>query len=183
MSPSRDYRIITILCAQFTIMKQLSLTTTIDIFETAEEMSTKEQELIKAAEEACKKAYAPYSEFNVGAAVLLENGELITGSNQENAAYPSGLCAERTAIFYANAQYPETPVVSIAIIAMNKHGIIKNPVAPCGACRQVLLETELRFKKAYDIILVGQSSIQKVKSSKDLLPLSFVGEGLLKSGE
>jgi cytidine deaminase len=162
-------------------MKQIELTTSIEVFESKEELNQQEQKVIKLAEEACKKAYAPYSEFNVGAAVLLDNGKIITGSNQENAAYPSGICAERTAIFYANAQYPDTPVVSMAIIAMNKNGIIKNPVAPCGACRQVLLETELRFKKAYDIILVGQSSIQKVKSSKDLLPLSFVGEGLLKS--
>ncbi|WP_430814757.1 cytidine deaminase [Carboxylicivirga sp. RSCT41] len=161
-------------------MKQINLTTSIEIFESKEELSRQEQELVKHAEEACRKAYAPYSEFNVGAAVLLENGKIITGSNQENAAYPSGLCAERTAIFYANAQYPDTPVVSMAIIAINKNGILENPVAPCGACRQVLLETELRFKKAYDILLVGQSSIQKIKSSKDLLPLSFIGEGLLK---
>ncbi len=162
-------------------MKQLNLTTQIEIFESKEELTKKEQTLITAAEEACHKAYAPYSEFNVGAAVLLENGEIITGSNQENAAYPSGLCAERTAIFYANAQYPDSSVVAMAIIAKNKDGVLENPVAPCGACRQVLLETELRFKKAYAILLVGQSSIQKIKSSKDLLPLSFVGEGLLKS--
>ncbi|MCG8581543.1 MAG: cytidine deaminase [Bacteroidales bacterium] len=163
-------------------MKQINLTTSIEIFDSKEELNKEEQELIKLAKEACSKAYAPYSEFNVGAAVLLENGKIITGSNQENAAYPSGLCAERTAIFYANAQHPDTPVVSMAIIAMNKNGVLENPVAPCGACRQVLLETELRFKKAYDILLVGQSSIQKIKSSKDLLPLSFIGEGLLKSG-
>ncbi len=162
-------------------MKRIDLTTSIDVFDSRSELNKQEQTLIKAAEEACQKAYAPYSEFQVGAAVLLENGEIITGSNQENAAYPSGLCAERTAMFYANANYPDIPVSSIAIIAKNKKGIIANPVAPCGACRQVLLETELRFKKPYDILLVGQSSIQKIKSSKDLLPLSFVGEGLLKS--
>ncbi|WP_342344002.1 cytidine deaminase [Carboxylicivirga mesophila] len=163
------------------VMKHLNLTTQIEIFDSLDEINSTEQALVNAAKEACLKAYAPYSEFNVGAAVLLENGQIITGSNQENAAYPSGLCAERTAIFYANAQYPDTPVTSIAIIAMNKNGILENPVAPCGACRQVLLETELRYKKAYDILLVGQSSIQKIKSSKDLLPLSFVGEGLIKS--
>ncbi len=162
-------------------MKQISLTTAIEVYDSRDELTAIEQTLIDAAEKACHKAYAPYSEFNVGAAVLLENGEIITGSNQENAAYPSGLCAERTAIFYANAQYPDSPVQSIAIIAKNKNGVLENPVAPCGACRQVLLETELRFKKPYDILLVGQSSIQKIKSSKDLLPLSFVGEGLLKS--
>ncbi len=159
-------------------MKRIDLTTSIDVFESAHELNPKEQELIQKAEEACNKAYAPYSEFNVGAAVLLENGEIITGSNQENAAYPSGLCAERTAMFYANANYPDIPVTAIAIIAKNKNGILNNPVAPCGACRQVLLETELRFNKPYDILLVGQSSIHKIKSSKDLLPLSFVGEGL-----
>ncbi|MCU4156098.1 cytidine deaminase [Carboxylicivirga sp. A043] len=164
-------------------MKKLNLTTSIDVFESSEELSQQEQILLQKAEEACNKAYAPYSEFYVGAAVLLENGEIITGSNQENAAYPSGLCAERTAIFYANAQYPDSPVVSIAIIARNKNGVLDNPVAPCGACRQVMLETELRFKKAYDILLVGHSSIQKIKSSKDLLPLSFVGEGLIKKAD
>ncbi|MBK3517050.1 cytidine deaminase [Carboxylicivirga marina] len=162
-------------------MKQLNLTTQIEVYENSKELSQPEQLLIDSAKEVCLKAYAPYSEFKVGAAVLLKNGKIITGSNQENAAYPSGLCAERTAMFYANTQYPETPVVSMAIIAMNKNGILENPVAPCGACRQVLLETELRFKQAYNILLVGKSSIQKVKSSKDLLPLSFVGEGLLKS--
>ncbi|WP_439182617.1 cytidine deaminase [Carboxylicivirga taeanensis] len=161
-------------------MKQLNLTTSIEAFDTKDELTAQEQILIDAAEKACHKAYAPYSEFSVGAAVLLENGEIITGSNQENAAYPSGLCAERTAMFYANAQFPDTPVSSIAIIAMNQDGIIDKPVAPCGACRQVLLETELRFEQPYDIILVGASAIHKIKSSKDLLPLSFVGEGLKK---
>ena len=162
-------------------MKELNLTTSIEVFDSIDELNEQEQALINAAHKACKNAYAPYSEFNVGAAILLENGEIITGNNQENAAYPSGLCAERTAMFYANAQFPESPVVSIAIIAMNKNGILENPVAPCGACRQVLLETELRFNKPFDILLVGQSSINKIKSSKDLLPLSFVGDGLLKS--
>lgn len=161
-------------------MKRINLTTSIEIFDSKVELTKQEQTIIDAAKEACQTAYAPYSEFNVGAAILLENGEIIAGSNQENAAYPSGLCAERTAMFYANAKYPDTAVVSIAIMAMNKHGILPNPVAPCGACRQVLLETELRFKKPFDILLVGQSSIQKIKSSKDLLPLSFVGEGLIK---
>jgi len=162
-------------------MKQLNLTIPVEVFESINELNSSDQALVNAAKEACTKAYAPYSAFKVGAAVLLENGKTITGSNQENAAYPSGLCAERTAMFYANAQYPDTAVMAIAIIAMNANGIIENPVAPCGACRQVLLETELRFKKPYDILLVGQSGIQKIKSSKDLLPLSFVGEGLLKS--
>ncbi|TRX66045.1 cytidine deaminase [Carboxylicivirga sp. M1479] len=161
-------------------MKNTTISIQIEVYDKQSELTNNEQKLLTAASEACQKAYAPYSEFKVGAAALLDNGEIISGSNQENAAYPSGLCAERVTLFYANAQYPNTAVVSMAIIAMNKNGVIETPVAPCGACRQVMLQTELRFKKAYDILLVGNSSIQKIKSSKDLLPLSFIGEGLLK---
>lgn len=161
-------------------MKTISLTTEVEVYQDAEELSFFDQKLIQAAKDICTQAYAPYSEFNVGAAILLNNGEIITGNNQENAAYPSGLCAERVAMFYANAQYPNEGIKAIAIIAMNEDGIIENPVAPCGACRQVLLESEIRFKQNYEVILVGQSAINKLKSSKDLLPLSFSGEGIKK---
>jgi len=161
-------------------MNKLNLTTEITLFESIAELKPDEQELVRAANKICKKAYAPYSDFRVGAALRLKNGKIISGNNQENAAYPSGLCAERVAMFYANAQYPDVAVESIAIIAMNSEGVLPNPVAPCGACRQVLLETEIRTKQAFDILLVGANSISKINSSKDLLPLSFIGEGLKK---
>ncbi len=130
-------------------------------------------ELIKQAKDAAKNAYAPYSKFMVGACVLLENGKLITGSNQENSAYPSGLCAERVAIFYANSNYPDVAVKSIAICAINNNGILKTPVSPCGACRQVLLETELRFNKPIRIILIGKEKIIEINNIAQLLPLHF----------
>ena len=137
------------------------------------EFSAEEQELIKKCKEAVKYSYAPYSKFNVGAAVLLANGEIISGSNQENVAYPSGLCAERVAIFYANSKFPDIPVKSIAITAFTRNKYIENPVPPCGACRQVIIETETRFKTAIKIILVSRNKITVIEDAKILLPLNF----------
>ncbi len=137
------------------------------------EMSNQDSELIKMAKNAAKNAYAPYSEFKVGACVLLENGKLITGNNQENSAYPSGLCAERVAIFYANSVFPDIAVKAIAICAINKNGLLKNPVSPCGACRQVMLETELRFNKPIRTILIGKEKIIAIDNISQLLPLHF----------
>jgi len=114
----------------------------------------------------------------VGAAVLLENGEIITGNNQENAAYPSGLCAERTAMFYANANYPDVAVTTLAVAAQNAGGFLKDPIAPCGSCRQVLLETEQRYGKKLRVLLYGASEIAILETVKDLLPLSFGVETL-----
>jgi len=128
--------------------------------------------LLKKAREAAENAYAPYSEFFVGAAVLLENGEIITGNNQENAAYPSGLCAERVALFYASANFPETAVKKIAITALSKDGRIVKQVTPCGACRQVLLEVESKFKKSVEIILDGEK-ILIFDGVENLLPFGF----------
>ncbi len=140
-----------------------------------------EQELTasecKLMEEACRttyRSYAPYSHFSVGAVVELEDGTLITGSNQENAAYPSGLCAERTAVFYANSRYPEKAVRRICIAARDKDGqLCSRPIPPCGACRQVLLETEQRAGHPIKIMLCSTQSIYFISSVKDLLPLSF----------
>ncbi|HAZ03233.1 MAG TPA: cytidine deaminase, partial [Marinilabiliales bacterium] len=120
--------------------------TTVYEYDSAADLSSDLQKIIIESKEAALRAYAPYSNFNVGAAVLLSNGEVFSGNNQENAAYPSGLCAERVAIFYANSKYPNVPVLAIAICAFNKNGILKTPVPPCGSCRQVLLESEIRFK-------------------------------------
>jgi len=142
------------------------------------DLSAEDQKLIKNAIEAAKKAYAPYSLFSVGAAVLLENNEIVTGNNQENAAYPSGLCAERVALFYANANYPEQSVKSIAVVAMKNGELVKTMASPCGSCRQVILETETRFKQPIKIIMGSQSGYWIVKNAKELLPLSFTSDSL-----
>jgi cytidine deaminase len=130
-------------------------------------------ELVMEARKISDKAYSPYSGFSVGAAVRLANGKIITGNNQENAAYPSGLCAERTALFYANANFPEVPVEAIAISAHNARGIVKEPVKPCGSCRQVMLETEIRFTNKIKIILDGQKSVYIIDGVDSILPMSF----------
>lgn len=138
-----------------------------------QEASESIQPVVQSAIEASDYAYAPYSNFRVGAAVLLENGLIIKGNNQENAAYPSGLCAERVALFYANANYPDVPVKAIAITAFNVHGMISTPVAPCGSCRQVLLESETRYQQAIKIILIAKDTIVEFQSAADLLPNNF----------
>ncbi len=137
------------------------------------QLSDEYKKLVEAAKQAAKTAYSPYSKFKVGAAVLLDNNKIITGNNQENAAYPSGLCAERVATFYANAQYPDAIVKTIAIVAANSEGFLKYPAAPCGSCRQVLLETEERFKEPITIILYGEERILEIPNAKSLLPFFF----------
>lgn len=142
------------------------------------ELDKKHQELIQKAKEAAEKAYAPYSKFKVGAAVLLENNEIIQGNNQENAAYPSGLCAERVAIFYANSKYPNVPIKAIAITANTKNGFIKEPIPPCGSCLQVMLESEIRSEKSIEVILYGEEKITKAESIQQFLPVNFNKEML-----
>jgi cytidine deaminase len=137
------------------------------------ELTETQQKLVKKARGIALKAYAPYSGFSVGAAVLLENGEIITGNNQENAAYPSGICAERTAVFYANAQYPEVPIRAIAITASVKGNFISHPAYPCGSCRQVLLEARNKTGKPMEVILAGAEKIEIVGDARDLLPMPF----------
>lgn len=139
-----------------------------------EELNDKERELIVAAQNATKGSYSPYSNFSVGAAVRLSDDQIVTGNNQENASYPCGLCAERTALFYANAQNPTTPVCAIAIAAKNADGFLEKPITPCGACRQALLETENRFQTKIKVYLYGTESVYRVDSIADLLPLQFV---------
>ncbi|PLX01204.1 MAG: cytidine deaminase, partial [Marinilabiliales bacterium] len=142
-------------------------------YDNQKELDADDIKLIERAREAAKRAYAPYSKFSVGAALLLENGKIIEGNNQENAAYPSGLCAERVAMFYANSRYPETPIVAMAITAHSKGGFIKEPVPPCGSCRQVLMETENRFNSPIRVILAGSKKIAVLENVKSLLPLNF----------
>jgi cytidine deaminase len=137
------------------------------------DLNFEEKKWIDVAKEATKRSYSPYSKFSVGAAAVLANNEIVTGSNQENVAYPSGLCAERTAIFYANSRYPEHAVKAIAIAVSTCGDFTDKPVSPCGSCRQVLLETELRFEQPIRIYMYGKSAIYIVESVKDLLPLAF----------
>jgi cytidine deaminase len=147
------------------------------------ELSQQEQKLIGLSREMTAKAYAPYSEFFVGAAVLLENGEIISGSNQENGAYPSGLCAERVAVFAASAMFPGVSMKIIAVSATSSRLKMEEPVSPCGACRQVLLEYEILQRKPIKVLLSKENGkILIIEKVHDLLPLSFSGVELKKSG-
>ena len=144
-----------------------------------EELNQEEQNLVTLAKQACQTSYAPYSHFSVGAAVLLDNGETVSGSNQENAAYPSGTCAERCTIFYANARFPEAAVNAIAIAAIGTDGeFTPSPITPCGACRQVLIETEHRYKIPMKVLLYGKNEIFVIESCSQLLPFQFNSESL-----
>jgi len=145
----------------------------IEEFDSINDLSTDDKELIIKAKDIAKTAYAPFSKFFVGAALRLKNGKIVTGNNQENIAYPSGICAERTALFYAGAQYPEEAVLSMAIAVFKNNNFSEYPVTPCGSCRQVMLETENRFKKPMRVIMFGEKKIYIAHSIKDLLPLSF----------
>lgn len=152
-------------------MRTLNLKTRVAIYAVGE-LDPIYRQLYEAAFEASKNAYAPYSQFHVGAAVLLENEEILSGNNQENVAYPSGLCAERTALFCAGAHYPDVPVLVLAIAAM-KEGERVELVTPCGACRQVMLETEQRYNKPMKVLLCGKEEAYLIPSAADLLPLCF----------
>ena len=139
-----------------------------------EEMDKEDQELVDLAKEATAHSYANYSQFNVGAALRFEDGTTMIGANQENAAFPSGLCAERSAIFAAQSQKPELSITTLAIAAKNVNGFMAKPITPCGACRQVILEIEDRYQKPVRILLYGTDGVYAFKSVKDLLPFSFV---------
>ena len=156
------------------MVKQSKISTTVFEYDDITECSEIVQDLMKQAIIARKDAYAPYSQFQVGAAILLENGETVTGSNQENASYPSGLCAERTAIFYAGAKYPKQSIKTIAITAspIDKENI--NPVPPCGSCRQSIAEYEQKQNSPIAIYFMGKSGkVKMVESLLSLLPLAF----------
>ena len=154
-------------------MKKNQIITTVYEYNSVDELSKSEQELVQQAKEAALRSYSPYSEFKVGAAVLLENDEIIQGNNQENSAYPSGLCAERVAIFYANSKFPNVPVKAIAITSKTNGQFLNTPVPPCGSCRQVLLETEDRYQQKIKLILCGEKQIKIIESCKEMLPLYF----------
>ena len=137
------------------------------------ELNEVDRELVETAKRATKSSYAPYSGFRVGAAVRLRNGLIVVGSNQENAAYPSGLCAERTALFAAGAQFPNEPVVALAIAAKKGRSFTKQPTPPCGACRQVIAGVEDRFGQAIRVLLYGSEGVVVMEGGDALLPLRF----------
>ena len=158
-------------------MKEITLESEIRVC-SYEELDQADKRLIDEAKEATRRSYAPYSHFHVGAAARLANGSVITGNNQENAAYPSGICAERTTLFYANAQYPEEAVETLAIAARTEKDFLDSPIPPCGACRQVMLETEKRFNRPMRIMLYGKKEISVMEGVGTLLPLSFGAENM-----
>ena len=154
-------------------MRDLTITAIIKVYQ-YDELNEADRALMQTAMEATARSYSPYSHFSVGAAALLGNGTVVTGTNQENAAYPSGLCAERTTLFYANSQHSDQAVTTLAIAARNEHDeFLESPIPPCGACRQVMLETEKRFKQPMRVLLYGKKGIYELKNVGELLPLSF----------
>lgn len=154
-------------------MEDLILKSVIQVAQ-MEELTDSERTLVEQAIEATNRSYAPYSRFHVGAALELQNGQRFIGCNQENAAFPAGLCAERTALFAAGANYPDMPVTTLAIAARDEKGeLLSEPVTPCGTCRQVLIETETRFQHPVRILLHGQHHVYIVDGIQQLMPLSF----------
>ena len=156
-------------------MKEKEIISKVRIYD-YEELTDADRELIDKAKDATQTSYAPFSKFCVGAAARLSDGTIVTGSNQENAAFPSSLCAERTALFYANARYPEKSVEELAIAAYAHGTFLKSPIPPCGACRQVILGVEERYGRPIRILLFGEEGTNVVDSIKALLPLQFTGE-------
>ena len=155
-------------------MKEISITSSFTIYDNIKELSQDIQDLMNQAIEIRKKAYAPYSQFRVGAALLLDNGKVILGSNQENAAYPSGLCAERTAIFYAGSAYPEAKILKMAITAASDTNQTQAPIPPCGSCRQSIAEYEIKQDTPIEIYFMGEiGEVYKSASLKNLLPFMF----------
>ncbi|MGB8491981.1 MAG: cytidine deaminase [Bacteroidales bacterium] len=147
-------------------------------FESIGELTGEDQELISAAREAAKNAYAPYSKFRVGAALRLGSGQIVSGSNVENAAFPSGICAERTALAASVSNYPGDYPVTLAIAALTENGLTDDAVSPCGNCRQVIAEEEHRTGKPIKLILAGKKYIRIIESVSDLLPLQFTRDNL-----
>ena len=155
-------------------MKQIKITSSATIYSNLGELSTEDQILMNKAIKARGNAYAPYSKFHVGAALLLDNGEIVLGNNQENAAYPSGMCAERVAIWQAGALFPGVKIKKLAISASSKITKVDKPIGPCGACRQTLSEYEINQKEPFPIIFMGEvGEIIKTPSLLSLLPFSF----------
>jgi len=158
-------------------MKEFNLTAKMRSYQW-DELTDEQRAVVEIAKEQTQHSYCPYSGFHVGAGALLANGEIVRGANQENAAYPSGLCAERVALFAAGAQHPELPVKKLAIACYTDGHFTKEPGSPCGACRQVMVETEHRYGGKMEVLLYGDDEIFVFESAQDLLPLIFVSENL-----
>ena len=155
-------------------MKEITITTQFKVFDSVQELPNDIQDLMTQAIEVRKNAYAPYSKFRVGVAIFLDNGKTVQGSNQENAAYPSGLCAERVAIFYAGAVYPEAKILKMAITAASDSNQTTAPIPPCGSCRQSIAEYEIKQETPIEIYFMGEiGAIYKSESLKNLLPFMF----------
>jgi len=160
-------------------MKIIEITSRFTEYPEASALTAQEQELLQQAHTAAGMAYAPYSNFYVGAALMLDNGEICLGNNQENAAYPSGICAERVAIFAASATHPKARVTQMAVVAHAANRTLDHPISPCGACRQVLAEYEMKFKEPITLLLMGETgSVYKIEGIKNILPLTFTREDL-----
>lgn len=158
-------------------MKELVLQTKVTVC-SQDELPTALKNLVEIAKNKTQDAYCPYSHYHVGAAALLADGQVLTGANQENAAYPSGLCAERTTLFAANANNPHTPVEALAIACYTNGRFTDDPASPCGACRQVMLETEYRFSQPMKVVLYGERECYVFDSAVDLLPVCFTSDSL-----
>lgn len=155
-------------------MKEITITTQFKVFDSVQDLPNDIQDLMTQAVEVRKNAYAPYSKFRVGVAIFLDNGKIVLGSNQENAAYPSGLCAERVAIFYAGAVYPEARILKMAITAASDSNQTTAPIPPCGSCRQSIAEYEIKQETPIEIYFMGEiGAIYKSESLKNLLPFMF----------
>ncbi|MBD09723.1 MAG: cytidine deaminase [Flavobacteriaceae bacterium] len=155
-------------------MKEVKIESTFKVYEDLSELPDDIQQLMQSAIETRENAYAPYSKFKVGAAILLDNNEVIVGSNQENASYPSGLCAERTAIYYAGAKYPKAKILKMAITASSQNQVTDSPIPPCGACRQSISEYEIKQEQPIEIYFMGVTGkVVKSHSLANLLPLGF----------
>ncbi len=159
-------------------MKEKKVRISVEIASESEGVDSTVARLLDAARAAAHKAYAPYSKFRVGAAALLSNGQIVTGNNQENAAYPSGLCAERVTVFYANAQFPAESVTHLLICAETNDGSVGQPITPCGACRQVILEKQHAQGSPITVYLAGRDAIYTIDNAADLVPLSFDSDSL-----
>ena len=162
-------------------MKKITVSADLEIYDSVAELPKDVQDLMDQAIAAREQSYSPYSQFKVGAAIYLDNGEVITGSNQENASYPAGLCAERTAIFYAGAKYPGVKMLKMALSARSVQHEVATPTPPCGSCRQAIAEYEVKQDQPIEIFFMGEKGeVVKANSISDLLPLIFDSSYLKK---
>ena len=155
-------------------MKEIKVCSSFKVYDSIDKLNDQTKKLFKEAFFVRKSAYSGYSNFSVGASVLLENGQILSGSNQENSSYPSGLCAERTVLFYANSKYPNTKIKEIVVVAGSNEKINEIPVAPCGACRQVISEYETKQNSNIELYFMGEKGkIVYTDSINNLLPFKF----------